>query len=698
MAKQLTRPGPGINDSEPAYYKRRGSLNAGGVVESTRDIFKHSDGNWYQYIGAISLPYTFTSVFTPDSTWKNVGQGLAYDQVAKPGANSDITSLNALMGALRLGGDAVSAYDAVTLRQLQAAGSGGGATMSGVMNNHIGAVEWFNGTRAKLPAGCIAADGQLVSRTAPATSDLWAAVNSGMYVATTTDALWLNSGFTSNPYVSRGKYSPGDGTTTFRVPDLNGMQTNSIAALFLRGSGNNTAVYGTSGSVLSSGAPNITGVLGMRPMVQSGTPTTPVSEFLVSDSKSLTGTHVKMQDLAGPYAGNLGADTPIPASNSITSNINLDASRSNTAYGRLSADGATATAEVTPNAATGIWIIRASGSFVAANTSFSVITGDTTAPSTGTVVNGGVTRSAYQIGGVDKYASSLHSYGKIGDATPNGAQINVAKDGVLQSVFTFGSDGSATIPGVVTMNSFDSKGSSSVTGDLRVGSVASLPNGLPSTGTVSSQNVNAHYMSLKENNKNFGYVTTAAWTDPAAVTSALRWEVYMVETAGTAKRSNVFITDCSDLTLGTASGGGGYNSSMTTVAGGNFRATGTVTGNGAYINSSDRRVKTDVKSVESALTAVYGWRGYTYNLKDGGREVGIMAQDVEKYCPEAITISKREFYDGTVIEDFKGLNSAGVTAAYHTEAIRTLLDLLELSLDNPELVREQITAIKAAVK
>lgn len=67
----------------------------------------------------------------------------------------------------------------------------------------IGSVIWVTGTTA--PAGYIAANGQLLDRTAYA--DLWNYANaSGNIVA---DTSW-----------TKGNYSYGNGTTTFRVPDL----------------------------------------------------------------------------------------------------------------------------------------------------------------------------------------------------------------------------------------------------------------------------------------------------------------------------------------------------------------------------------------------------------------------------------------------------------------------------------------------
>lgn len=73
------------------------------------------------------------------------------------GASTPAEALTKLLDGkpLTLAADGQSPYDAVTVRQLANISGGDGASMSGVMNNRIGAVEWFNGNRTKLPAGYI---------------------------------------------------------------------------------------------------------------------------------------------------------------------------------------------------------------------------------------------------------------------------------------------------------------------------------------------------------------------------------------------------------------------------------------------------------------------------------------------------------------------------------------------------------------
>ena len=92
----------------------------------------------------------------------------------------------------------------------------------------LGSVMWFNGQRAAVPDGYVTADGQVLNR-----SDypsLWSAINGGRFVLVN-DATW-----TLDPLV-RASYSSGNGTSTFRLPDLNGAQENSLKGSFLRGDG-----------------------------------------------------------------------------------------------------------------------------------------------------------------------------------------------------------------------------------------------------------------------------------------------------------------------------------------------------------------------------------------------------------------------------------------------------------------------------
>lgn len=281
--------------------------------------------------------------------------------VAEAGENNDITRLTALQGPLRLGGDAADPYDAVTLRQLQASSGGGGATMNGVMNNFIGAVEWFNGTRAALPPGYIPADGQEVTKAA--WPDLWMAVANGFLVSVT-QANW-----TANRNL-RANYANDTSSTSFRVPDLNGQQSGSVTGAFLRGhSSVAEAVSGAVGEMRINGAPEAVGTAAL-------------------------GSWSAMGLASGVFRESSNAiQVPSQGTNTAMTYMTFALSRGNAAYGR---DG---TSEVRPNSAVGIWIIRASAAFQAVGTNFNVITSDAAVPALNTIVQGGSLRSLYYANG-----------------------------------------------------------------------------------------------------------------------------------------------------------------------------------------------------------------------------------------------------------------------------------------------------------
>lgn len=92
----------------------------------------------------------------------------------------------------------------------------------------LGATQWWGGMRVAIQARFAPQDGQILNRADyPA---LWTLVSSGGYPLIT-EADWQAS------QLRRGSFSSGNGSTTFRMPDLNGKQTNSLGAVALRGDG-----------------------------------------------------------------------------------------------------------------------------------------------------------------------------------------------------------------------------------------------------------------------------------------------------------------------------------------------------------------------------------------------------------------------------------------------------------------------------
>lgn len=259
-------------------------------------------------------------------------------------------------GATPLASDPVNDYDAATKRWVENLVNTGtvGPSMNGVMNYGVGDFH-LRDSRAYIQPYEVVADGQLLNRAD--WPELWAYAQMLSPIA---DADWL-----ADP-AKRGKYSLGNGTTTFRVPDRNGVQTGSIQALFGRGDGGNSSDDGT---VSESGAPNITYAA-------------PHTMVTLASAPSQVATNGAFQSITS-------GDSPAAAgSGSRFIQTNFDASRCSPVYGRSAA-------EIVPRNFVGVWVIRASGGFVAANTQWSVINADSSAPAVDTVVIGGKVESKY---------------------------------------------------------------------------------------------------------------------------------------------------------------------------------------------------------------------------------------------------------------------------------------------------------------
>lgn len=121
----------------------------------------------------------------------------------------------------------------------------------------LGKVEWWIGSPSMIPSGFLPMNGQLGNRADY--PDIWEDISNGVFVSVT-DALWLNGPNTESKHRHRASFSTGNGSTTFRFPDLNGAQTDSLKGLFLRGGQNSDGL--TNGQVFRDAIRNITGGIG----------------------------------------------------------------------------------------------------------------------------------------------------------------------------------------------------------------------------------------------------------------------------------------------------------------------------------------------------------------------------------------------------------------------------------------------------
>lgn len=258
------------------------------------------------------------------------------------------------IGSTPLAGDPVGDYDAATKRWVENKINTGtvGPSMNGVMNYGVGDFH-LRDSRAYIQPYEVVSDGQLLNRAD--WPELWAYAQ---MLSPISDDEWLADKF------KRGRYSTGNGTTTFRVPDRNGVQSGSLAALYARGdgAGNGTAASAADGMVFDSAAPNIYGDIGG--VIAYGQ----------------TGAIVRGQE-----------ETPL-ATQPVTGNgvlrVSLDASKVSPVYGRSNS-------EIMGRNFVGVWVIRASGGFVAANTSWSVKNADSSTHPQNTSVRGGEVVSEY---------------------------------------------------------------------------------------------------------------------------------------------------------------------------------------------------------------------------------------------------------------------------------------------------------------
>jgi len=278
------------------------------------------------------------------------------------------------IGSTPLAGDPVNPYDATTMRWVEnyvGGGGGTGPTMNGVQNFGVGTPTLWT-SRAFIPSWAVVMDGQFLNRAD--WPELWA--HAQMHTPID-DADWL-----ADP-TKRGAYTNGDGVSTFRVPDYNGVQPGSYVGLYGRGDAGGGYV---TQSVIINGAPDIVGGF-------SGGSTVGGS-WLAPPNGSATGAFS-----LGPNGSLSRVINASVSAVTAPSNIMFRASASNAAYGRAS--------DVRPNTFIGVWIVRASGGFTATNTSWTVYNGDDVAPPINTAAIGGAVRSEYQIDGTLAAAASL---------------------------------------------------------------------------------------------------------------------------------------------------------------------------------------------------------------------------------------------------------------------------------------------------
>lgn len=531
------------------------------------------------------LPFAAIGSYVKDSKGRTIG-------VNRTGVNSDITQMTQKVTFTQpvTVADAVGDYDAVTYRQLKNQGGGsGGPTMSGISNFGIGDFH-LRDSRAFIPAFEVVSDGQLLNRADY--PDLWAYAQ---LLTPITDAAWLADA------QQRGKYSTGDGSTTFRVPDRNGVQSGSLKELFARGDGGNSS---NNGMAYDAALPNIVGYTAHTLLTAASNQGQVATDGAFTSTTSTSG--------VWPLSGGGGLYT----------NIQLNANNSDATYGRYGI-----TANAIPRNFIGVWTIRAHGGFVAANTSWSVINSDTVLPNIGTSINGGSVLSEYKVGTNVEGSASFKMAGAVGAAYS--ARITVSnKTSGSSKTFDFLSDGDLSIPGSL----------------LTLGGNVDAKSQLISRGGR---------VVLVGNNENQSFIDFH---------SSNGYTVY----------GRLYSERDGDITISTSTAGANQKYFQ-------FLKDGSATSSGGWINSSDIRIKENIEPIKNPLDKMRNIKGVSWKLKNGGKVgFGFIAQDVEVDFPDAISVSgDMEMADGSLVKDVKSVNTYGVAAALHHEAILELMKQVE---------------------
>ncbi|WP_312664657.1 tail fiber domain-containing protein [Pantoea sp. CTOTU49201] len=117
----------------------------------------------------------------------------------------------------------------------------------------------------------------------------------------------------------------------------------------------------------------------------------------------------------------------------------------------------------------------------------------------------------------------------------------------------------------------------------------------------------------------------------------------------------------------------------------------------SFNNTSDSNLKFNKEFIADALLNTMSMRGMSYSLQ-GSRKAGVIAQDVQKFLPEAVSTSNDPIVleDGTILNETLSLDYSAI-AGLHTEAIKSFIPLMMEMLISPESAKEKLSSLISAI-
>lgn len=106
-------------------------------------------------------------------------------------------------------------------------------------------------------------------------------------------------------------------------------------------------------------------------------------------------------------------------------------------------------------------------------------------------------------------------------------------------------------------------------------------------------------------------------------------------------------------------------------------SSGNATAPGQWVNNSDRRLKTNVTTIDDPLGKMRKFHGCTWDRLDfEAKGIGFIAQDVQEVFPDSVYTGYApiSLMDGAKVDEPLSLDTSGVASALHHEAILALMD------------------------